>query len=327
MLIDLNDLTVFAISWAALKCLNASPSAVVGRPVANVLPDQGREASLRALRAMRDGAIDRYSSHHRLGAEPDGVVTEWVRGFRFGDRRVALSEAAVGIGLRGSPLAEYLGREPITMAVGTVNSEWAITSASTEIHELLGITDSEAVGRRFLCSVEQIDIWRLLQAGGRASGQDSAAFRLVLHDRSGRRTPACCVLTSLAGSTDLFFILIREAGSSAEPDTARVSKLEQHLRRIAVEVENSGILLQLNAMPDPARLSQLAGLTDRQSEVLSRLMRGERVPTIAKALYVSQSTVRNHLAGIFKQFRVHSQAELLASLTTDTRPFAVGARA
>jgi DNA-binding NarL/FixJ family response regulator len=136
--------------------------------------------------------------------------------------------------------------------------------------------------------------------------------------------PACCVLTSLAGSTELFFILIREAEPS---DTARVSKLEQHLRRIAVEVEDSGILLQLNAMPNPARLSQLAGLTERQSEVLSRLMRGERVPTIAKELYVSQSTVRNHLAGIFKHFRVHSQAELLASLANDTRPFAVGARA
>jgi DNA-binding NarL/FixJ family response regulator len=91
-------------------------------------------------------------------------------------------------------------------------------------------------------------------------------------------------------------------------------------------VEDSGILLQLNAMPNPARLSQLAGLTERQSEVLSRLMRGERVPTIARALYVSQSTVRNHLSGIFKHFRVHSQAELLASLTTDTRPFAGRAR-
>jgi two-component system nitrate/nitrite response regulator NarL len=55
-------------------------------------------------------------------------------------------------------------------------------------------------------------------------------------------------------------------------------------------------------------------LTSRQWEVLSRLLRGERVPTIAAGLFISQSTVRNHLAGIFERFGVHSQPELLAVL-------------
>jgi hypothetical protein len=36
---------------------------------------------------------------------------------------------------------------------------------------------------------------------------------------------------------------------------------------------------------------------------------------IASQLYVSQSTVRNHLATIFHKFGVHSQAELLELLT------------
>jgi len=38
------------------------------------------------------------------------------------------------------------------------------------------------------------------------------------------------------------------------------------------------------------------------------------VPTIAAALNVSQNTVRNHLAAIYKKFGVHSQTELLAML-------------
>jgi DNA-binding CsgD family transcriptional regulator len=38
------------------------------------------------------------------------------------------------------------------------------------------------------------------------------------------------------------------------------------------------------------------------------------VPIIAKELYLSQATVRNHLAAIFSIFTVHSQAELLALL-------------
>jgi len=40
-------------------------------------------------------------------------------------------------------------------------------------------------------------------------------------------------------------------------------------------------------------------------------MRGERVQTIAKDLYLSQSTVRNHLVTIFQKFGVHSQTELI----------------
>jgi DNA-binding CsgD family transcriptional regulator len=38
------------------------------------------------------------------------------------------------------------------------------------------------------------------------------------------------------------------------------------------------------------------------------------VPAVARDLYVSQSTVRNHLSAIFHLFGVHSQAELLALL-------------
>jgi DNA-binding NarL/FixJ family response regulator len=56
----------------------------------------------------------------------------------------------------------------------------------------------------------------------------------------------------------------------------------------------------------PARLSP------RQSEILRRLYAGEKVGTIANALSISESTVRNHLAAIFRRVGVHSQGELLA---------------
>jgi DNA-binding NarL/FixJ family response regulator len=52
----------------------------------------------------------------------------------------------------------------------------------------------------------------------------------------------------------------------------------------------------------------------RQWEILTRLVRGERVEEIAAALYLSPSTVRNHLAAIYKKFGVHSQAQLLAKI-------------
>ena len=98
----------------------------------------------------------------------------------------------------------------------------------------------------------------------------------------------------------------------------RVSELERHLWRIAAEVEASGILLDIGSIPARA-LSQrpeAEALTPRQWDILRRIVGGERVPTIARELFISQSTVRNHLSAIFDRFGVHSQAELLALLST-----------
>jgi DNA-binding NarL/FixJ family response regulator len=58
----------------------------------------------------------------------------------------------------------------------------------------------------------------------------------------------------------------------------------------------------------------LAGLSERQTEILRRVVRGERVPDIALELVVSESTVRNHLSGIYRKFGVHSQAALMLRL-------------
>ena len=70
-------------------------------------------------------------------------------------------------------------------------------------------------------------------------------------------------------------------------------------------LERMGVNSQLIPLPE------MAALTARQWEVLSRLLVGDRVPTIAADLFISQSTVRNHLAAIYELFGVHSQAELI----------------
>jgi DNA-binding NarL/FixJ family response regulator len=63
-----------------------------------------------------------------------------------------------------------------------------------------------------------------------------------------------------------------------------------------------------------ASLSALSRLTSREREVLARLLDGERVRSIAADLFVSQSTVRNHLSSIFRKVGVHSQGELIRRL-------------
>lgn len=63
--------------------------------------------------------------------------------------------------------------------------------------------------------------------------------------------------------------------------------------------------------PDPEKL---ASLSPRETEVLRHLLEGYRVNTIARKLFISQHTVRNHLKKIFAKLEVRSQTELMEKL-------------
>jgi DNA-binding NarL/FixJ family response regulator len=60
---------------------------------------------------------------------------------------------------------------------------------------------------------------------------------------------------------------------------------------------------------------ELATLSARERQVLEQLLGHKRAPAIAKALFISQHTVRNHLKNIFAKLNVGSQQELLDRLT------------
>ncbi len=55
-------------------------------------------------------------------------------------------------------------------------------------------------------------------------------------------------------------------------------------------------------------------LTRRERDVLALLLDGRRVASIARTLYLSEHTVRNHLKAIFRKLGAHSQTELLDRL-------------
>jgi DNA-binding CsgD family transcriptional regulator len=126
-------------------------------------------------------------------------------------------------------------------------------------------------------------------------------------------SPYGYVLANIANSVALTMEARRsQADSHVWPE--RVANLERRLWRIAREFEGSGVLsnvANVTSVADPFATPGVAELSPRQWEVLTRLLQGERVPRIAEELFLSQSTVRNHLADMFKKMGVHSQEELL----------------
>lgn len=101
--------------------------------------------------------------------------------------------------------------------------------------------------------------------------------------------------------------------------------LERRLAEIGEQVERAGIAVRLGGQPAPRVLPGVEQLTAREREVFELLARGLRVPTVAERLYLSQSTVRNHVSALFRKLRVSSQAELLERLAGATETSALTA--
>ncbi|WP_302395709.1 response regulator transcription factor [Eggerthella sinensis] len=60
--------------------------------------------------------------------------------------------------------------------------------------------------------------------------------------------------------------------------------------------------------------AQRYGLSERETDIVTLLMRGKSVNTIAEALVLSPNTVKSHMNRIYKKMRVHSREELMAAV-------------
>lgn len=108
---------------------------------------------------------------------------------------------------------------------------------------------------------------------------------------------------------DLATIQTAQGAGDGEGEPADVCST---LDRIATELRAISLSLSTQSRtPLPLAHPVLAALTEREREVLIQLDAGHRVPAIAKALYISPNTVRNHLKSMYRKLRVHSQTELL----------------
>ena len=86
------------------------------------------------------------------------------------------------------------------------------------------------------------------------------------------------------------------------------------LSGVGRRAEIARLARELDAPMGPRHRSSQGELTRREFEVMTMLLDGNRVPAIAAALFISPSTVRNHLASLFRKLGVRSQQGLLDAL-------------
>ncbi|HTD51048.1 MAG TPA: LuxR C-terminal-related transcriptional regulator [Acidimicrobiia bacterium] len=302
------------VSWRFVE-LSARAAAVLGiDPTAGdvdfrtVVVDA--ETARRGVEALRTGIFDGYQARRSL-RRSDGTLIEklvWVR--------VVDDDRTLALVIFIEPNAGSESGADSDAAVGMLDTGRCIQQISSDVTGLLGYLPEACVGVFLDSLVHPSDVGALLAVFSRVTSDDTnISINVRVRAADGSWRPVHLTLGPTAGETTPFgFAAVRDEritvdAAGAEAD--RVAQLEQHLTRIAREVEAAGLFGLAGQIPNPERVPGLSELTSRQWQILTRLLQGERVPTIARGMYLSPSTVRNHLSEIYKKLGVHSQAELI----------------
>ncbi|MDQ1724609.1 MAG: hypothetical protein QOG52_1637 [Frankiaceae bacterium] len=307
---------IIEVSDSIASLLGSHRDELLKHHVTDFVTDQSTARARLSL--LSSGELDSYRVHARTYRRPDGtdfVVDACISACTDETPR----RAAVGVLLPVSPgpLAFSAGPHSFGLvAMGTVDGEWRIDRISAGIEPLLGYKAADVLGQEISSLVQPTEWPSLLIAIGyglRDVGGTTA--RLVLRSADGESRHCTVLVTPLAGGREAGFAFSFAVADRLTPNVAdRAWELESHIRRIAREVAASGVLSGLTATPTATNVPAMAGLSTRELEIVTGLLAGERVPMMAERMFLSQSTVRNHLTSVYRKLGVGSQQELLTVL-------------
>jgi DNA-binding CsgD family transcriptional regulator len=175
----------------------------------------------------------------------------------------------------------------------------------------------DLLGRSLISLVVQEDVPACLAALSEASASQSG-FTLYLNVRTeGEGSAIRCevLLLPLQPSPSCAFVFLpMPAGLAGGHVASDLSAILVRLGRGAEVAQLArGVFRGLTERNVPG----LNSLTTRELEIVTLLLEGDRAPLIASKLFLSQSTVRNHLASVFAKLGVSSQQELLNLMRPD----------
>lgn len=318
--VDLPSGRFLAVNQAMADALGSTVGKLAGSSSLDWLSPDDRHAARLGFQALADGDLTGYQAVRRLAdpQDPGQVFSVWVSIVDAGSARVGLASAIPAAGHDNefralSPASSV--PEPENVVLGTVDRYWRVDRISSDVTPLLGLTPEQSAGQPVLGIIHPADMPTFLAAVEHARrGQRAVRLTLRVNARSGDWIMVTVVLATIAPDDPppLAFALIRNDDAAGPPrDTSRETRLETHMLRIAEELHASGLMPRLQQLPALADEPKLGKLTSREWAVLTRLLDGQRAAAIAADLYVSESTIRNHLSSIYAKLGVHSQVDLI----------------
>jgi DNA-binding CsgD family transcriptional regulator len=289
------------------------------------------DAASGPLELLTRGALDTLHGRYRF-RRPDGSQLElwcWIRAIRSPcgpDLGLVYVEAAhVGDSptqIMGLPSVRTIPNaypnSADSLGVLRLDERWTV-SALARANSPAAFESSldVLIGHPFLSAVHPDDRTSAVCAFALAtSGARVGVWLRLRADETSTRDAVASVVTfsELNGAYGFVVELYQSEDRPGTPSAARAAELERRLRRIAAEIRAVDLLEDQGSQPDLLGIPGLPELSARQIEIVERLLNGERVPAIASEMFLSQTTIRNHLTTVFRKFGVHSQSELIAAI-------------
>ena len=294
---------IVAVSKEAAHLLDKPSADLIGRKV----EEFATEDPTRLFELVASGSITGFQARRFL-LDPDGANQSLQVWLRAAELVVPVEFAVSILWPTGRRAWSYLpGPEVIerTQVVGTVNSRLEIERVSDDVR-VLGLPPEEAIGASLFRLVDVSSAADVLQALSEATRTRQSLCLVVNVLLDGVPAMAQLMIRPLEPAPSFSFSFVCPGDDAERERDTDERSLEQMGRGLhALALAETHALLDASALPGVAKLSS------RELEITARLLTGDRVPAIAQALFLSQSTVRNHLSSVYRKLRVSSQQELI----------------
>jgi DNA-binding CsgD family transcriptional regulator len=265
-------------------------------------------AAKSSIALISSGAVDGYRAVRHL-KNRDEAQSKVI--FRI--RRITLGGDVVGLASLEAdqrPDVESPITTSITIALAVTDHEWIIEHMSSDIESILNEPPNSFIGTPLLSWLEPSEVPRFVSTLGRIVTEGGGGtIQTCLRSLDGTYQPTWTLLVPLCQhSPPRLGMALTGCPTVGAELSAEIDRQLSH---------SSGVITGLGDLK--VRLPS-AGLSTRQLEILTEVLQGHRVKDIAEKLFLSQSTVRNHLTEIFKKVGVHSQPELLAKFIRPPGP-------
>jgi DNA-binding CsgD family transcriptional regulator len=299
---------IVASSPAATRLLDPGGGVIDGHLLEEFTADQPK-AGLDLFAGGRLNGFETFRVLRRPDA-PELKVRMWIRSF---DHQPA-SQFVLVVIVADNPLADATASSDWRAApavVGSIDARLLIERISSDAEDLFNLPVTELLGRSLLGLIAKDDVPNCLTALSEASASKTG-ITVHLGIRTGIEGPAlrCEVLIlPLQPSPSCAFVFLPiPEGTDTGHVSHNLSAILLRLGRGAAAAQLArGVFRGVSERSVPG----LSRLTTRELEIVTELLDGARVPAIALRLFLSQSTVRNHLASVFGKVGVASQQELL----------------
>ena len=196
------------------------------------------------------------------------------------------------------------------------DDEGVLRYANRRILEITGYEASELDAQPVAKLVPEELQESLRVEQGKVRAGDMRTRLSALRRKDGRALPVAVApqrLDTPSGVAAVISVVIDLAEvHAARPLGVDEGSLAAELAQVASRLQSLAFSESLSQRASfPVEAPALRQLSAREREVLVLLMQNQRAPAIAERLFVSQSTVRNHLKAIYRKVGVSSQRQLI----------------